>query len=74
MVTGRFDEYNDELWQSDWHSFPNDIQRLQIIVIMSTKESTILRGYANALCTREALKAVLQTGFSYFMVLRQFDV
>lgn len=59
MVTNHFKIFNDELWQCDWYSCPVEIQRMLIIVIANTKQPMIIRGYARALCTREALKDVI---------------
>lgn len=58
LITNRFNMFSDELWQCDWYSFPIDVQRSLIIVILNTNVPTILHGSAGAVCTREAFKMV----------------
>lgn len=57
-VTGRFEEIDDSICQSDWYSYPIELQRMIITVMMGTQKPVIVRGFGNLLFTRQSFKQV----------------
>lgn len=45
--------------QCDWYSFPIDIQRMHIIVMVNTQQPVAILGYGNVECTLETLKKAI---------------
>lgn len=59
MVTQKFFEVNHGFFECDWHSFPIEIQRNYLpIILMNTQQTTILRGFGNIPISRETFKKV----------------
>lgn len=55
------DQYNDidiKLFQSNWYTFPKDIQKLIPILLNGTKRPAVLRGIGNIILKRKAFKNV----------------
>lgn len=57
-VTHQFNQFSEKLCYSDWYLFPLEMQRMFIIMLCGTQEPTIIQGYANTVCTRDAFKLV----------------
>lgn len=57
-VTHQFNIFHEEISHSDWYLFPIETRRMFIVILLNTQEPTIIQGYANAVCTREAFKKV----------------
>lgn len=57
-VTTSFEEFDLELRESNWYTFPIDLQRMLIPVMIYTQQPVIIQGYGNTLCTRFALNKV----------------
>lgn len=60
MVSDEFEEFNDELDQSDWYSFSVEMQRIFVILTINAQQSTYIKGFANVLCVRPTFKKVTQ--------------
>lgn len=58
IMCDEFDLFNEELQNLDWHLFSVDMQRIFLMFILDTQQSTVVRGYGNILCTRETFKEV----------------
>lgn len=58
MLTNRFETFNDALGQCNWHSFPIEMQRMFVMVMVNAQQPTIVRGYGNTPCARTAFKNV----------------
>lgn len=57
-ICNEFEELNDILYQSEWYSFPNEVQRILPILLTASQEPVVLRGFGNLLCIRESFKRV----------------
>lgn len=58
MISSRFIMFNDCLEQCNWYSFPIEMQRMYIIVTVTTQRHVVLHAFGNAECSREANKKV----------------
>lgn len=58
MVTKQYDKFYDELCRINWYLLPIEIRKILIIVLIETQRPTIIKGYGNIPCTREAFKMV----------------
>lgn len=59
MVTKRFDEFNEQLFQCNWYSFPIEVQILYLKFSLYPQKPTYIRGYGGILCTRDNFKKVI---------------
>lgn len=57
-VTSSFNELNGVICQSEWYSFPNDIQRMPPIIMMTSRKTNILQSFGGVALTREVFKTV----------------
>lgn len=62
-MTTQFDQMNHLINDCDWYIFPNELQRILPIVMMSTQQPVVLQGFANMKCTRDAFKQVIDILF-----------
>lgn len=60
QLSSKFAEFSDALYQCDWHSFPNEAQKVLLALMMFAQEPVIVKGFANILCARESFKKVIQ--------------
>lgn len=58
IVTNQFNMFDNELCRYDWYLFSIEMQRIFLIVMSNTQNSTTIRGYGNIVCTRDAFKQV----------------
>lgn len=58
MITYKFDTFNEELCESRWYLFSNEMQRMILIFISNTQQPVYIRGYGNIVCARDAFKQV----------------
>lgn len=58
MVTTRFEKIDELVYQMDWHSFPDEIQRMLPTLINNTQQPIIISGFANVEYTRETFDSV----------------
>lgn len=58
MVSTRFEEVDEKIYQSDWHLFPRQIQRMLPTIINNTQQPVIITGFANVEYTRETFDSV----------------
>lgn len=71
MLTNQFNVFDEELCQCDWYAFPVEIQRMLVIVMINTQQTTALRGYANTFCTRDFFKKVFNIqNLTYYHEIR----
>lgn len=57
-LTCQYDEWIDIIYQSDWNTYPSDIQRMLSTVILAAQEPIVLQAFGNLSCTRESSKKV----------------
>lgn len=58
-VTDRFNRIPDQIYDSEWYTFPMDIQRILPTVMVAAQQPLVLQGFANLKCTRESFKKVI---------------
>lgn len=58
-VTYNFNVFNEELCRCDWYLFPNEMQRVFLIVLSGAQQPIVIQGYANIVCTHETFKKVI---------------
>lgn len=59
MVCNQFSNFDDELCQCHWYLFPVEVQKLLLIFMSDSQQSTYIRGYGGILCTRDSFKNVI---------------
>lgn len=57
-VTSRFLSINDVIYECHWYSFPEEVQRILPIIMVSAQKPVYIKGFGNILCTRENFKKV----------------
>ena len=58
-VTHQFNQFNENFCNCDWFSFPIEMQRIYLLVLVGVQDPVIIRGYAHTVCTRDAFKRVI---------------
>lgn len=58
-VTHQFNAFNEKLCDSNWYSFPIEIQRIYLVVLVGVQNPSFIYGFAHTVCTREAFKKVI---------------
>lgn len=58
IMSNKFYEVDNTIYDCDWYTFPNEIQQIFPIIMMGAQQPVILEGFANLTCTREAFKKV----------------
>lgn len=58
MVTSRFRNVDDALYECVWYLYPMEIRKKFPIMILISQEPVSLRGFANFRCTHEAFNKV----------------
>lgn len=58
MLSNEFTALNDAFYHCDWHLLTPRIQRAFWMILAYTRQSVIIKGYANVSCTREHFKNV----------------
>lgn len=58
MVTTRFEDIDEAVYQSEWHSFPDKIQRILPTIINNTQQLVIISGFCDVQYTRETFDSV----------------
>lgn len=59
-VTNHFELFDEELCNCDWLSFPLEIQRLYLIVLLGAEQPGVIQGYAQTACTRSTFKKAME--------------
>lgn len=70
MLTNQFDMFNIALGRCNWYLFPNQFQRIFSISMATNKRPTVITGYGNIECKREAFKKVNLSISFYWKVQR----
>ena len=55
-LTNEFENFNNQLNQSDWYRFSNEIQHMLLIVLPNAQNSLTIHGVMS--CTRQSFKKV----------------
>ncbi|XP_055322149.1 putative odorant receptor 85d isoform X2 [Sitodiplosis mosellana] len=71
-LTNHFDQLKDVIYDCDWTAFPKDMQKILPIIIQNTQRPVVLQICEDFSCSRESFKKVVNAGFSFFMVFREF--
>lgn len=51
-------DIDEAIYQSEWHSFPESVQRMLPIIINNAQQPVIITGFANVEYTRETFDSV----------------
>lgn len=65
MVSTRFEDIDDAVYQIDWHLLPPNIKRMFPTLINNTQMPAIITGFANVEYTRETFDSVSIFYFIY---------
>lgn len=57
-VSSRFDEINDAIYESNWHSLPVYTQKAVPIIMIAAQERVVINGFGNFPLTRDTFKLV----------------
>lgn len=66
-MTDQFDEFNDELHQCNWFTFPMGMQKMYAIFVHNAQQQMGLQGYGNLLCSRDTMKRVIASDIEYVL-------
>lgn len=66
-LTIAFEQFSDALYQSDWHSFPIQMQQILLILMVNAQQPVRLTGFANTLCALESFNKVIFVQEDLFM-------
>lgn len=58
MITNEFDDLSDQIYQSDWDSYPYQVRRLLPIVILAAQEPVHFQTFGRINCTYDTYKKV----------------
>lgn len=72
QITAQFDEINDDIYQSNWHSYPLDVQKIILTVMIGTQQEIAVQGFGNLVFTRESFKRVSSSILFWKEVTRFF--
>lgn len=65
QLTSQFNAFDDKLFQSNWYSYPIEVQRMLVTVMATTQQLAYIEGFGNIQCTRNSFKEVcLQQTFA----------
>lgn len=57
-VTGQFETLEDTLTKCNWYSYPIEMQRIYLIFLAHTQQTSNIQSYGSITCTRETFKMV----------------
>lgn len=57
-VSNRFDVIDDVLCQFEWYDLPLEVQKMLPIIMMSTQQTVVFKGFGNILLLREVFRQV----------------
>lgn len=57
-VSNRFDVIDDVLCQFEWYDLPLEVQKMLPIIMMSTQQTVVFKGFGNILLLREVFRKV----------------
>lgn len=57
-VTDLFDGIPNIIFESEWYTFPIEIQKILPTLMVASQQPVVIQGFANLQCTREAFKKV----------------
>lgn len=64
MTSYQFEMFDEQLYQSNWYLFSNEMQRMLIVFMSFTVQPAILHGYGNVEATRATFKQVILLGLN----------
>lgn len=59
QLADEFDTINGAVYKLNWKTYPNEIQRLMVIVLQVTQQPVQLAAYGNYPCSRETFKKAI---------------
>lgn len=68
MMSNNLEEMKDILWQSEWYSFPIEIQRMLPMAVANTQRPILVHGFGNLLFHRQSIKQV--SAITMFTIVR----
>lgn len=57
-VSNRFDVIDDVLCQFEWYDLPLEVQKMLPIIMMSTQQTVVFKGFGNIWLLREVFRQV----------------
>lgn len=63
QLESKFDEINEALYESDWTSYPAEVQRMMPVILLVSQQPVQLFAYGNYPCSRETFKKVIRKMF-----------
>lgn len=73
-VANQFDEFTDEFTQCKWYTFPVEMQRMCVIVLANAQQPTAVQGFGNLECTRQSMKRVKFTFYTFIYLVHGISV
>lgn len=58
LITKQFNEFDEQLFQCDWYSYPIEMQILYSRFILYSQQPTYIQGYGGTFCTRDNFRKV----------------
>lgn len=71
-LTDAFDVLADTIGNFDWYLFPIEIQDILPTLLMAAQQPVVLECFGSISSIRETFKQLINSAFSYFMIMRQF--
>ena len=73
-LSDEFVEICSEIERIKWYSLPLKMQQILPFVLIHAQEPVDFECFGSMPCDRETFKRVVDSGFSYFMIFREFDM
>lgn len=67
-VTSRFDDVYKAICESDWHSFPIEIQKNLPIIMVAAQHHVHINGFGNVSFSRQTFKKVAFFNLNFFSI------
>lgn len=72
-ITNKFNEFDDILSQFDWYMYPHQIQKMLLMLIMSTQQEIVFECFGKLSCDRESFKRVSWTVDKFYYFIRNWN-
>lgn len=59
ILTGKFAELSETIYQLDWYKFPSEIQQILPTLLIGAQQPVFVEGFGNIRCTCEVFKKVI---------------
>lgn len=72
-VTTAFVQMNESIYEIKWYECPREQQKYLVQMIMFSETPFRVTIFGTMDCSRDTFKKVINSGYSYFMMLRGMD-